>query len=119
MKMNDHLVIQFAALWSCTLHAYDDPHCWQKLRQGQMLKRWCTQCKNVWIYGYNYNLTVSGLTPLPEFTKLQHDFPLMKKWGVIGFYDETQRLGRGGHRQPIPPRPVGVERRCRRGRYSG
>jgi hypothetical protein len=90
--LDDHLVIMFAAIWSCTLHGYDDEHCWQKVRQGQMLKRWCELCPNVWIYGYNYNMLVSGLTPLPEFTKLRRDFPLMKKWGVIGFHDESRNV---------------------------
>lgn len=92
VALDDHLVIMFAAIWSCTLHGYDDEHCWQKVRQGQMLKRWCELCKNVWIYGYNYNMLVSGLTPLPEFTKLRRDFPLMKKWGVLGFHDESRNV---------------------------
>ncbi|MFA6107960.1 MAG: DUF4838 domain-containing protein [Candidatus Latescibacterota bacterium] len=90
--LDDHLVIMFAAIWSCTLHGYDDDHCWQKVQQGQMLRRWSELCGNVWIYGYNYNMLVSGLTPLPEFTKLRRDFPLMKRWGVIGFYDENRNV---------------------------
>ncbi|MGC9317684.1 MAG: DUF4838 domain-containing protein [Armatimonadota bacterium] len=92
LELDDHLVVMFAAIWSCTLHAYDDPHCWQKVRQGRMLKRWCELCDNVWIYGYNYQMLVSGLTPLPEFTKLRRDFPLMHRWGVIGFLDETRNV---------------------------
>jgi hypothetical protein len=92
VKLDDRMVIMFAAIWSCTLHGYDDEHCWQKVRQGQMLKRWCELCKNVWIYGYNYNMLVSGLTPFPEFTKLRRDFPLMKKWGVMGFHDESRNV---------------------------
>jgi hypothetical protein len=92
LKLDDHMVIMFAAIWSCTLHGYDDEHCWQKVRQGQMLKRWCELCKNVWIYGYNYNMLVSGLTPVTEFNKLRHDFPLMKKWGVMGFHDESRNV---------------------------
>jgi hypothetical protein len=92
VTLDDHLVIMFAAIWSCTLHGYDDPHCWQKVRQGQMLQRWAAMCPNVWIYGYNYQMLVSGLTPLPEFTKLRRDFPLMKKWGVMGFHDESRNV---------------------------
>jgi hypothetical protein len=92
VKLDDRIVIMFAAIWSCTLHGYDDEHCWQKVRQGQMLQRWCDLCKNVWVYGYNYNMLVSGLTPLPEFTKLRRDFPLMKKWGVMGFHDESRNV---------------------------
>lgn len=92
IALDDHIVIMFAAIWSCTLHAYDDPGCWQKTRQGQILKRWAALSKNVWIYGYNYQMLVSALTPLPEIRKLRRDFPLMKKWGVIGFYDETRNV---------------------------
>ncbi|NUQ64208.1 MAG: DUF4838 domain-containing protein [Pirellulales bacterium] len=92
VELDDHLVIMFAAIWSCTLHGYDDPRCWHKDRQGQMLRRWCAMGPNTWIYGYNYNMLVSGLTPLPEFSKLRRDFPLMKKWGVMGFYDETRNV---------------------------
>jgi len=92
MELDDHMVIMFAAIWCCTLHAYDDPHCWQKVRQGQMLKRWCELSDNVWVYGYPYNMLVSALTPLPEFTKLRRDFALMKKWKVMGFLDETREV---------------------------
>lgn len=92
VTLDDHLVIMFAAIWSCTLHAYDHEHCWQKVRQGQMLRGWTAQCPNVWIYGYNYQMLVSGLTPLPEFTKLRRDFPLMKRWGVMGFHDENRNV---------------------------
>lgn len=92
VTLDDHLVIMFAAIWSCTLHGYDQEHCWQKVRQGQMLQRWAALCPNVWIYGYNYQVLVSGLTPLPEFSKLRRDFPLMKQWGVLGFHDESRNV---------------------------
>lgn len=92
MDLDDHLVVMFAAIWSCTLHAYDDPGCWQKVRQGQMLRRWCELCPNVWIYGYNYGMLVSALTPIPETRKLRRDFPLMKRWGVMGFWDENRNV---------------------------
>ncbi len=90
MELDDHLIIMFAAIWSCTLHPYDDPHCWQCVRQGQMLRRWCELCKNVWVYGYSYNMLVSCLTPLPETRKLPRNMRLMKQWGVIGFLDEAR-----------------------------
>ncbi len=92
VTLDDHLVVMFAAIWSCTLHAYDDDHCWQKERQGQILQQWCKLCPNVWVYGYNYQMLVSGLTPLPETRKLARDLPLLRKWGVIGFLDETRNV---------------------------
>jgi len=92
VELDDHLVIMFAAIWSDTLHAYDNPKSWQTVRQGQMLKEWANQCSNVWVYGYNYVHLVSALTPVPRVRKLVRDFPLMKKWGVMGFLDETRNI---------------------------
>ncbi len=48
VQLDDRMVIMFAAIWSCTLHGYDDDHCWQKVRQGQMLKHGAS-CATVWI----------------------------------------------------------------------
>jgi hypothetical protein len=90
VKLDDHLVIMFAAIWSCTLHAYDDPHCWQKVRQAEILRRWCELCPNVWVYNYNYQMLVSSLAAIPETRKIRRELPLMKKWGVIGFNDEAR-----------------------------
>ncbi len=90
VRLDPNLSIMFAAIWSDTLHAYDDPKSWQMQRQGQMLQQWCRQCDKVWLYGYNYTMLVSGLTPLPITRKLARDFPLLKKWGVIGFHDEAR-----------------------------
>jgi len=92
VKPDPSTVVMFAAIWCCTLHGYDTEHCWQKTRQAQMLRKWAELCPNVWIYGYNYNMLVSGLTLLPEFTKLRQDLPLLKKWGIIGFMDETRNV---------------------------
>lgn len=92
VPLDDHLVVMFAAIWSCTLHGYDAPNCWQKVRQGEMLERWAKLCRNTWVYSYHYQMLVSGLTPLPEFTKMKRDFPLMHKWGVMGFLDETRNV---------------------------
>jgi len=92
VELDDHMGIMFAAIWCCPLHAFDDPHCWQKVRQGQMLQQWCKVAKNVWIYGYNFQMLATGLTPLPETRKLRRDFPLLKKWGVAGFFDESRNI---------------------------
>jgi hypothetical protein len=82
--------IMFAAIWSDTIHAYDDPRSWQMVRQGQMLKRWCELSDKVFIYGYNYTMLVSALTPVPLTRKLARDLPLVKQWGAIGFHDEAR-----------------------------
>jgi len=92
IELDDHLIIMFAAIWSCTLHAYDDNHCWQRVRQAQMLKQWTERCKNVWVYNYDYQMLVSCLTPLPHTRRLAQDLPLMRDMGVIGFNDEARNV---------------------------
>jgi len=92
VKIDPHVSIMFAAIWSDTLHAYDDAKSWQMVRQGEMLRRWCQLDDKVWVYGYDYTMLVTALTPVPTTRKLQRDFPLMKKWGVKGFLDETRNI---------------------------
>jgi hypothetical protein len=90
VAIDPNVSIMFAAIWSDTLHAYDNPRSWQTVRQGQLLKQWCDLNDKVWIYGYDYGMIASALTPIPQTRKLAHDYPLMKKWGVMGFIDETR-----------------------------
>ena len=90
VAIEPNVSIMFAAIWSDTLHAYDDPRSWQAVRQGQMLRRWCELSDKVWVYNYDYTMLVSALTPVPLTRKLARDFPLMKKWGVVGFNDEAR-----------------------------
>jgi hypothetical protein len=88
VELEKNVWIMFAAIWSDTLHAYDDPHHWQAYRQGQMLKRWTELCPNVFMYDYTYIMLASAGTPVPLARKHRRDMPLLKKWGVIGFADE-------------------------------
>src|SRR5690606_10379476 len=92
VKLSPNLGIMYAAIWSDALHAYDDPKSWQMQRQAQNLQRWCQLSDRVWLYGYDYSMLVSGLTPLPTTRKLARDMPLLKKWGIIGFLDETRNI---------------------------
>jgi hypothetical protein len=92
VKIAPNLGIMYAAIWSDTLHAYDDPKSWQMRRQAESLQRWCQLSNRVWLYGYDYSMLVSGLTPLPTTRKLARDMPLLKKWGLIGFLDETRNI---------------------------
>jgi len=92
VKLDPNLWIMFAAIWSDTLHAYDHPRSWQTVRQGQMLRRWCELCPNVFMYNYTYIMLASGGSPVPLARKYRRDMPLLKKWGVIGFFDEGRRV---------------------------
>jgi len=92
VTLDPNLSVMFAAIWSDTMHAHDNPRSWQMLRQGQLLKRWAEMNERVWIYGYRYTMIVTALTPVPITRKLARDFPLMKKWGVAGFIDETRNV---------------------------
>ena len=70
---NKNLVVMFANICACTIHAYDDPKCWQMKRQGQMIQQWCKLCDKVWMYNYNYTMLVNKSTLTP--TVINH--PLM------------------------------------------
>jgi hypothetical protein len=85
-----NLVVMFANICACTLHAYDDPKCWQMRRQGQMIRQWGQLCDKVWLYDYNYTMLVSKFTVTPMVHRLRHNIPLLKQWGVIGFHDQDE-----------------------------
>lgn len=86
--------IMFAAIWSDTMHAYDNPRSWMTLRQGEMLRRWTSMYDNVFMYNYIYYMLAGCGAPIPLAHKHMHDMPLYKKWGVVGFSDEG-RVVRG------------------------
>ncbi|MFP4026280.1 MAG: DUF4838 domain-containing protein [Candidatus Brocadiia bacterium] len=85
---NDNLVVMFANIPACTIHSYDDEHCWQMQRQGRMLKRWCEICDKVWIYNYNYTMLVGKGTLTPMVHRIRANIPQVKEWGAIGFFDQ-------------------------------
>ncbi|HMC27784.1 MAG TPA: DUF4838 domain-containing protein [Verrucomicrobiae bacterium] len=85
-----NLVVMFANICACTMHAYDDPHCWQMQRQGQMIQQWGRLCDKVWLYDYNYTMLVSKFTITPMVSRLRRNIPLLKEWGLIGFHDQDE-----------------------------
>lgn len=85
-----NLVVMFANINACTLHSYDNPRCWQMERQGQMLRRWCQLCDQVWIYNYNYTMLVGKFTLTPMVDRLRRNLPLLKQWGLLGFHDQDE-----------------------------
>ena len=82
----------FAAIWSDTMHAFDNPTSWMTLRQGKMLKEWAKQYDNVYMYNYIYYMLAGCGAPIPLAHKHMHDMPLYKKWGVVGFFDEGRTV---------------------------
>jgi hypothetical protein len=52
LNRRQNLVVMFANICACTLHAYDNPNCWQMRRQGQMIRQWGQLCDKVWLYNY-------------------------------------------------------------------
>jgi hypothetical protein len=85
-----NLVVMFAHISACNLHAYDNPRCWQMERQGQMLRRWCQLCDQVWSYNYNYTLLVGKFTLTPMVDRVRRNLPLLKQWGLLGFHDQDE-----------------------------
>jgi hypothetical protein len=92
VTLEPNVGVMFAAIWSDTLHAYDDPKSWQTFRQGQMIRRWTRLSRNVFLYDYTYIMLASAGTPVPLARKYRRDMPLLKKWGVIGFADEGRTV---------------------------
>ncbi len=82
-----NLVIMFANIWACTIHSYADEHCWQMQHHGEMVRRWCKLCDKVWRYGYLYTMLITKDTLTPMVHKDRVDMPLLKKWGLWGFFD--------------------------------
>ena len=87
---NRNLTVMFANICACTIHAYDDPGCWQMQRQGQMIRGWGRLSDKVWIYNYNYTMLISKGTLTPMVHRLRRNIPLLKEWGVLGFHDQDE-----------------------------
>jgi len=89
-NVRHNLVVMFANINACTLHAYDDPHCWQMQRQGEMLRHWGKLCDKVWIYNYNYTMLVGKFTLTPMVHRLRRNIPRLQQWGLLGFHDQDE-----------------------------
>jgi hypothetical protein len=84
-----NLVVMFANIYACTLHAWDDPHCWQNQRQGQMIRGWSALSDKVYLYQYNYTMLAGKGTPTPTLTRIAHNTKLAKQWGIWGWVEEN------------------------------
>ena len=85
--------IMFAAIFSDTYHALDNPRSWMTLRQHNMLKDWTAMYDNVYMYNYlYYNLVGCGAPPIPLARRHMSEMPLLKKLGVVGFWDEGRTV---------------------------
>jgi hypothetical protein len=91
MKLHRNLSIMYAPIWADTLKPFNAPNSWHGTLHGRTLKRWCELNPRVWIYGYNYNMLVTCLTPCPTVRKISHNIKQMRDWGVVGFADETRQ----------------------------
>jgi hypothetical protein len=91
ITLHPNLSVMYAPIWADTLKPFNAPNSWHGTLHGRTLKRWCELNKRVWIYGYNYNMLVSLLTPCPTVRKIAHNIKQMRDWGVVGFADETRQ----------------------------
>ena len=93
IKPDPTIWIMFAAIWSDTYHAYDNPNSWMTQRQYNMLKTWTSMYDNVYMYDYlYYNLVGCGAPPIPLSRRHAHNMPLLKKLGVVGFWNEGRTV---------------------------
>jgi len=85
--------IMFAGIWSDTYHAMDSPKSWMTRRQFNMLKDWTSSYHNVFMYNYlYYNLVGCGAPPIPLAHRHMREMPMLKKIGVVGFFDEGRQV---------------------------
>jgi hypothetical protein len=82
-----NLTIMYADILGCTIHAYDDPKCWQIRDQYNMIKQWTSLSDKVWVYGYNFTMMVTKKTFTPTTRRVRRNLPLLKEAGIVGFYD--------------------------------
>lgn len=92
VTVEENVWLLFAAIWSDTFHAFDDPKSWQMARQGQMLRQWREVCPHIFMYNYAYATITSAGTPVPLSRKHCRDLPLLKQWGIVGFLDEWRAV---------------------------
>lgn len=90
ITLHPNLAVMFAAIWSDVLHPYNSPRSWQTRTKGEMLKRWCALNNRVLLYDYEEEMLMTCLTPVPQVHNLRVNIPLMKQWGMAGFWDESR-----------------------------
>lgn len=90
ITLHPNLGVMAAFIWADTLKPVTSSKSWQGQVMGAQLKKWCEMCKRVFLYEYNETMLVSGLTPVPQVKKMSINYPLFKKWGLIGFINETR-----------------------------
>lgn len=88
ITLHPNLGIEYAAIWADAIHALDNPLSWQTNVKGNFLRRWGQMNPRVYLYDYDDQMLVTGLTPVPGVRKLTAGMPLMKQWGLAGFLDE-------------------------------
>ena len=85
--------IMFAAIFSDTYHAMDNPNSWMTLRQYNMLKGWTERYNNVYMYNYlYYNLVGCGAPLIPLARRHAHEMPMLKELAIAGFWDEGRTV---------------------------
>ncbi|MHB9106311.1 MAG: DUF4838 domain-containing protein [Armatimonadota bacterium] len=90
VALHPNLGVMYAAIWADVLHPYNSPKSWQTNAKGQIMQRWCELNSRVYIYDYDMQMLVTGITPVPQVHNLRVNMPLMKKWGLAGFWSEAR-----------------------------
>jgi len=65
LKARPNVQIQIASINSCMIHRIDDPTCRRNVVFFKRLRRWKQHCENIYVRGYNHNLSHNQL-PWPN-----------------------------------------------------
>lgn len=87
--LSPNLGIQSAMLSTCTLHRIDDPRCRQRQIYAEILDRWTSNLRCVFVYDYDPGKALDG-TPFTSLRLLGHDMRWLHDHGVWGFWTEGQ-----------------------------
>ena len=90
IELHPNLGVMYAAIWADVLHPYNSPKSWQTNAKGAIMKRWCELNSRVYIYDYDMQMLVTGITPVPQVHNMRVNMPLMKQWGLAGFWSEAR-----------------------------
>ncbi|HEY0866091.1 MAG TPA: DUF4838 domain-containing protein [Fimbriimonas sp.] len=91
MTLHPNLGIMAAFIWADTTKPVTSPRSWQGQVQGGQLKRWTELNPRVFLYEYNLTMLVTGLTPVPQVRKTAANYALYRKWGLMGFLNESRQ----------------------------
>jgi len=91
VMLHPNMGVMYACIWADTIKPFFHPKSWHSQVQAMEVKRWGELCSRVFLYNYNLTMLVTLQTPIPQVRKMAVNYPLYRKWGIIGFFNESKQ----------------------------